>query len=169
MGSSADRNFRAAIITVSDRCSEGKRDDKTGQCLKELLEQEGFNVVYYTVIPDDLTTIINTLTYLCENHICDLILTNGGTGVSPRDVTPEATKEVVEKEIPGMAEAMRMESLKITPHAMISRAVAGIRGTTLIVNLPGSPKGAVENYRVISPALKHAIEKIQGDDTECTS
>ncbi len=161
--------FKVAIVTISDRCSTGEREDKTGARLRELLERDGFCVGTMVVIPDDVNMIASTLIKLCDEENFDLVLTNGGTGVSPRDVTPEATRKVIDKEIPGMAEAMRMESLKITPYAMISRSVAGIRGKSLIINLPGSPKGAEENYRVIQPALVHAMEKIQGDPSECAT
>ncbi len=159
--------FRVAVVTISDRCSVGEREDKTGARLKELLKEDGFSVGAVIIVPDDIDMIANTLMRLCDDENYDLVLTNGGTGVSPRDVTPEATRKVIEREIPGMAEAMRMESLKITPYAMISRSVAGIRGKTLIINLPGSPKGAEENYRVVQPALIHAMEKIQGEPSEC--
>ncbi len=159
--------FRVAVVTISDRCSVGEREDKTGARLKELLKEDGFSVGAVVIVPDDIDMIANTLIRLCDDENYDLVLTNGGTGVSPRDVTPEATRKVIEREIPGMAEAMRMESLKITPYAMISRSVAGIRGKTLIINLPGSPKGAEENYRVVQPALIHAMEKIQGEPSEC--
>jgi len=159
--------MKAAIITVSDRCSAGLREDLTGARLRELLIEDGYEVLGIAIVPDEINRISRELIRWCDETGCDLVLTNGGTGVSPRDVTPEATKAVIEREIPGMAEAMRMESLKITPYAMISRAIAGIRGRTLIVNLPGSPRGAEENYNVIRRALVHAIEKIQGDPTEC--
>lgn len=161
--------WRAAIVTVSDRCSAGTREDLTGSKLREVLVQEGYDVVDVRVVPDEMDKIAEALRFLCDVLRCDLVVTNGGTGVSPRDVTPEATKQVIEREIPGMAEAMRHESLKKTPHAMLSRAVVGIRGSTLIVNLPGSPKGALENFMAIKAAIPHALEKIHGDPSDCAS
>lgn len=161
--------WRAAIVTVSDRCSAGTREDLTGSKLREVLVQEGYDVVDVRVVPDEMDKIAEALRFLCDVLRCDLVVTNGGTGVSPRDVTPEATKQVIEREIPGMAEVMRHESLKKTPHAMLSRAVVGIRGSTLIVNLPGSPKGALENFMAIRTAIPHALEKIHGDPSDCAS
>jgi molybdopterin adenylyltransferase len=161
--------WRAAIVTVSDRCSAGTREDLTGSKLREVLVQEGYDVVDVRVVPDEMDKIAEALRFLCDVLRCDLVVTNGGTGVSPRDVTPEATKQVIEREIPGMAEAMRHESLKKTPHAMLSRAVVGIRGSTLIVNLPGSPKGALENFMAIKAVIPHALEKIHGDPSDCAS
>jgi molybdenum cofactor synthesis domain-containing protein len=164
-----DTVWREAIVTVSDRCSAGTREDLTGSKLREVLVQEGYDVVDVRVVPDEMDKITEALRFLCDVLRCDLVVTNGGTGVSPRDVTPEATKQVIEREIPGMAEAMRHESLKKTPHAMLSRAVVGIRGSTLIVNLPGSPKGALENFMAIKAAIPHALEKIHGDPSDCAS
>lgn len=159
--------WKVAIVTVSDRCSLGIREDLTGANLKKLLMQEGYNVVDVRIVPDERDKIAKTLCELCDALGCDLIVTNGGTGVSPRDVTPEATKDVIEREVPGMAEVMRLESLKKTPHAMLSRAVVGIRGKSLIINLPGSPSGAVENFMAVKVAIPHALEKIHGDPSEC--
>ncbi len=159
--------WKTAIVTVSDRCFNGVREDETGRVLRSFLEKEGYEVVGVFIVPDEKEMIAEKLIELSDKLDCDLILTNGGTGVSPRDVTPEATKTVIEKEIPGIAEAMRMESLKITPHAMLSRAIAGIRGKTLIINLPGSPSGALENLVAIKKAIPHALEKIKGDPSEC--
>jgi molybdopterin adenylyltransferase len=126
-------------------------------------------IVSRQIIPDEMELIRQTLIEWSDGEKTDLILTTGGTGVSPRDVTPDATREVIEREIPGMAEAMRRQSMTVTPHAMISRAIVGIRGRTLIINLPGSPKGARENLNVLLPALTHAIEKIKGDQSECAA
>lgn len=159
--------WKAAVVTVSDRCSQGIREDVTGSKLVDMLKQEGYDVVDVRIVPDERDQIAKVLRELCDVSKCDLVVTNGGTGVSPRDVTPEATRDVIEREVPGMAEAMRAESLKKTPHAMLSRAVVGIRGETLIVNLPGSPKGAIENFEVIKHAIPHALEKIHGDPSEC--
>jgi molybdenum cofactor synthesis domain-containing protein len=128
----------------------------------------GMEIMGRRIIPDEREMIRRTLLEWCDGG-ADLIVTTGGTGVSPRDVTPDATLDVIDREIPGMAEAMRRQSAAVTPHAMISRAMAGIRGRTLIINLPGSPKGARENLAVLRPALGHAIEKIKGDESECAS
>jgi molybdopterin adenylyltransferase len=161
--------FRAAIITLSDKGSKGEREDESGMIIREMIMSIGASVSHYEVLPDEKPGIVEVLSRLSDSGTIDLILTTGGTGVSPRDVTPEATREVIERELPGMAEAMRAESLKKTPHAMISRAIAGIRKRTLIVNLPGSPRAVRENLAVILHALPHAIEKINGDPRECGS
>ncbi len=160
--------LRAAILTVSDRSAQGLRNDASGPKLIEMLQSLGIEVAWSAVVPDDEDAISKMLISWADDSGADLILTTGGTGLSPRDVTPEATMAVVERFVPGMAEAMRMASLRKTPHAMISRAVVGVRGTTLIINLPGSPKGAIENLEAVLPALEHAIAKIQGDPSECS-
>jgi molybdopterin adenylyltransferase len=159
--------IKTAIVTISDKGSTGERVDESGSVIREMIEAMDASVSAYTVIPDEQELIATTLINLSEKGDIDLILTTGGTGVAPRDVTPEATLQVISREVPGMAEAMRSASLKKTPHAMISRAVAGIRKNTLIVNLPGSPRAVRENLSVILPALPHAIGKIQGDPGEC--
>jgi molybdopterin adenylyltransferase len=161
--------FRAVIITVSDRGACGKRADTSGPEIARMLEAAGMEIIGRRMIPDEKGMIRQMLLEWCDRGDADLILTTGGTGVSPRDVTPDATRMVIDREIPGMAEAMRRQSAAVTPHAMISRALAGIRGRTLIINLPGSPKGARENLSVLIPALTHAIEKIKGDESECAS
>lgn len=161
--------IKTAIVTVSDKGSAGERVDESGSVIREMIEEMDASVSAYTVIPDEQELIATTLINLSEQGEIDLILTTGGTGVAPRDVTPEATLQVISREIPGMAEAMRSASLKKTPHAMISRAVAGVRKNTLIVNLPGSPRAVRENLSVILPALPHAIAKIKGDPGECGS
>jgi len=161
--------FTAGIITVSDKGSQGKREDLSGPAIAEILVSAAIEVKQTLIIPDEKDQIREAIINFADVEKLDLILTTGGTGVSPRDLTPDATLKVIDKEVPGMAEAMRHQSMLITPHAMISRAVAGIRGRSLIINLPGSPKGAKENLNVILPALKHAIEKIKGDDSECGS
>jgi len=165
----SDMGFRAVIITVSDRGARGEREDGSGPEIARMLEAAGLEIIGRRIIPDEKEMIRQMLLEWCDGGDADLILTTGGTGVSPRDVTPDATREVIDREIPGMAEAMRRQSAAVTPHAMISRALAGIRGRTLIINLPGSPKGARENLSVLLPALTHAIEKIKGDESECAS
>ncbi len=161
--------IRTAIITLSDKGSVGERVDESGRVLRDLMTGAGASVDHYEVLPDDQERIISVLTRLADSGAIDLILTTGGTGVAPRDVTPEATRAVLDRELPGMAEAMRAESLKKTPHAMISRAIAGIRKQTLIVNLPGSPRAVRENLAVILPALPHTVAKIKGDPSDCGS
>jgi molybdenum cofactor synthesis domain-containing protein len=161
--------IRAAVITVSDKGFSGEREDMSGREVVHMLSTIGAEAVFMKIIPDEKDMIKEILLDCSDNKNLELIITTGGTGVSPRDVTPDATLEVIEREVPGMAEAMRRESVSITPHAMISRAVVGIRGCSLIVNLPGSPRGVRENLSVILPALVHAIEKIRGDDAECAS
>lgn len=151
-------NLRIGILTVSDRSSTGERSDLSGPAIKDVIEARGWQVVRVEIVPDDLQVIKDNLISWAGAGEMDLILTSGGTGFSPRDVTPEATLQVIEREAPGLAEAMRAESLKITPHAMTSRARAGLRGQTLIVNLPGSPRAAVENLNVILPVLEHAVD-----------
>lgn len=159
--------FNAGIITVSDKGSQGKRQDLSGPAIAEMLAGAGIEIKQTLIIPDEVEQIQKTIIQFADVEKLDVILTTGGTGVSPRDLTPDATLKVLDKEVPGMAEAMRLASMKITPHAMISRAVAGIRGRCLIINLPGSPKGAKENLAAVLPALQHAIEKIKGDDHDC--
>ncbi|WP_129126236.1 molybdopterin adenylyltransferase [Geomonas oryzae] len=159
--------MKAAILTLSDRCSTGERADGSGPALKSWLEERGVSVTCTEVIPDEAPLISEKLIEWSDSGAYDLILTTGGTGVSPRDVTPEATERVVDRLLPGFGEVMRMESLKKTPHAIISRAVAGIRKNTLIINLPGSPKGATENIGFVWTAVPHAIAKLQGDPEEC--
>lgn len=153
--------IRVGILTISDRSARGERKDASGPALVEAANAQGWEVVRQAVVPDDLMRIRDELAYWADRGDVDLILTTGGTGFSPRDVTPEATRAVVERHAPGLAEAMRTASLKVTPHAMLSRAVAGIRERTLIVNLPGSPKGAVENLAVILPVLPHAVQLLR--------
>ena len=159
--------YSVAIITISDKGARGEREDLSGPAIKELLTPLPSQVQFYRVIPDETEAISDTLKDCSDKLNCDLIITTGGTGVGLRDVTPEATRAVIEKEIPGMAEVMRMESLKKTPHAMISRAVVGTRRHSLIINLPGSPKAVKENLKVLLPALSHALDKIKGDDSDC--
>jgi len=159
-------DYRIGILTLSDKGANGKREDKSGPLLEELVTEWG-HVARYQVIADDLGTIVTLLTSWVDDLNLDLILTTGGTGLSPRDVTPQATAAVVDYQIPGMAEAMRASSIKITPRAMLSRALVGVRQQTLIINLPGSPKAAKENFAVLQPVLSHAMEKLKGDPTDC--
>jgi molybdopterin adenylyltransferase len=160
---------QAAVLTISDRGFRGEREDKSGPAVREILAQAGFSIACLKVLPDDQGLIEEQLRHLADQSRLDLVVTTGGTGVSPQDVTPDATLAVIDRQVPGMGEVMRAASLAKTPHAMLSRAVAGIRGKTLIVNLPGSVKGAIENLKVVLPALQHALEKIQGDPSECGS
>lgn len=160
--------YRAAIITVSDKGSRGERVDGSGPALRDMLEKT-FEVTGITIVPDEAPIIAETIKNLIDIHGADLVVTTGGTGVSVRDVTPEATKTVIDRDLPGFAEVMRMESYKITPHSIISRAIAGIRGQSIVVNLPGSPKAAVECLGFVLRAIPHALSKIQGDSTDCAS
>jgi len=155
------------ILTISDSSYRGEREDLSGPLLREMVvEHLGAKVELEVVVPDEFDIIRGTLMVWCDEVSLDLIITTGGTGFGPRDVTPEATKEVIEREAPGLAEAMRARGLQITPHAILSRAVAGIRGHTLIVNLPGSPKAVCEDLEAILPALPHGIELLQGGKGE---
>jgi len=155
--------IRFGILTLSDRSSRGERADSSGPALANLIQAEGWSVIKQALLPDEESAIREILTNWADMGELDVILTTGGTGFSPRDVTPEATRAIIERETPGLAEAMRAASLKVTPHAMLSRIVTGIRKKTLIINLPGSPKGAVENLQVVIPVLPHAIQLLQED------
>jgi len=160
--------FNAAILTISDRGSRGERQDLSGPALKEKLVKTGdFTVLREQIVSDEPAEIEVVLKQWSDKDQIDLILTTGGTGFSPRDLAPEATTAVIERPAPGFAEAMRAESMKITPHAMISRAVSGIRKSTLIINFPGSPKAARECLEIVLPALSHALQKLAGDPSDC--
>jgi molybdopterin adenylyltransferase len=157
----------AAVLTISDKGAAGQREDESGALVADMLAKAGYAVEKQDVVPDDEQKIAKCLIDWVDREGIRLIVTTGGTGVSPTDVTPEAMLKVIEFQIPGMAEAMRAESMKKTPHAMLSRAMAGVRKTSLIVNLPGSPAGAKENLTAVLPALSHGLAKIGGDPTEC--
>jgi molybdopterin adenylyltransferase len=163
------KGFPTGVLTISDKGSQGKRVDESGKTAVSLLQGAGFSVVQTKIVPDDREQITRTLIEWAEKDCLSLVVTSGGTGLSPSDVTPQAMKEVIDFEVPGMAEAMRAESLKKTPHAMISRAMAGVRKRCLIINLPGSPGGVKDNLSVVLPALKHALEKLAGDPTDCAT
>lgn len=155
--------IKFGIITVSDRSSRGERLDASGPLLAEAIRTHGWSVVRTVIIPDDFDQIKNSLVSWADSTQLDIILTTGGTGFAPRDITPEATLAVVDRLVPGIPEAMREESLKITPHAMLSRMATGIRKRTLIVNLPGSPKASLENFEVVCPVLEHAVQLLRED------
>lgn len=159
--------MRAAILTLSDKGSRGERVDESGPALAAWLAERGVRTVHAHVIADEFEQIVEVLTDWADRDIADLILTTGGTGVSPRDVTPEATTQICSRMIPGLGELMRMKSMEITPMAALSRAVAGIRNQSLIINLPGSPKGALENLGAIWSTIDHAVEKIRGGQDDC--
>ena len=156
-------SLRVGILTVSDRSARGERPDATGPALQQAILAQGWQVVRQDILPDELPLLREALAAWADSGQMDLILTAGGTGFSPRDVTPEATQAVIQRMAPGLAEAMRAASLAITPHAMLSRAVAGIRGQALIINLPGSPAAAVENLQVMLPVLPHAVQLLRSD------
>jgi molybdopterin adenylyltransferase len=155
--------LRFAVLTISDRSARGERQDSSGPALVDLIKSQGWTVTRTEILPDDLNILRESLTILVDRGEVDIILTTGGTGFAPRDVTPEATRAVIEREAPGLVEAMRSASAAKSPHAMLSRAVAGIRGKVLIINLPGSPKAAVENLQVVLPALDHAVQLLKDD------
>jgi molybdopterin adenylyltransferase len=157
-----------AILTISDKGSRGQRQDKSGEVIRAALAQIESNIVKYEVVPDERDIIAGKLTEWADGGGVDVILTSGGTGLAPRDVTPEATLQVIDKNVPGFAEAMRVKSLEKTPMAVLSRAVSGLRGQCLIINLPGSPKAVQECLEVVLPAIPHAVEIIKGEVTEHT-
>lgn len=159
--------WRAAVLTISDKGAAGAREDRSGPAVCALAEQHGYHVVHTQIIPDEFDAIAQALRALCDEDRADLILTTGGTGFAPRDVTPEATESVLIRRAPGIAEAMRAGSLAITPRAMLSRATAGIRARALVVNLPGSPKGAAENLGFVIDALGHGIALLKSAEGEC--
>ncbi len=155
--------LRFGVLTVSDRSSRGERPDASGPALVEQIRRQGGEVVLQSIVPDDRKILQETLAAWSDREPVDVILTTGGTGFAPRDVTPEATRQVIEREAPGLAEAMRLDGRLHSPHAMLSRAVAGIRGRVIIINLPGSPKAAVEGLDVVLPVLEHAVQLLKED------
>jgi len=156
-------SLRFAVLTVSDRSAHGERPDASGPALIEMIKRQGWALIRQSVVPDDFNILRELLESWSDRDDVDVILTSGGTGFSPRDVTPEATLAVIERDAPGLAEAMRTASAAKSPHAMLSRAVTGIRGKVLIINLPGSPKAAVENFEVVIPTLEHAVKLLRED------
>ena len=169
IGTSGSRPMRAAVVTASDKASAGLREDASGPLLVQLLMELGVNVLPAYVVPDEQAQMEALLSSLADGGELDLILTTGGTGLAPRDHTPEATLAVADKLVPGIAEAMRAASLSVTPHAMLSRAVAAVRKKTLIINMPGSPKACREHFAVVAPALDHAVETLRGEAYECAA
>lgn len=160
--------YRAAIITVSDKGSAGLRVDGSGPALRDVLSKT-FEVTGITIVPDEAPIIADTIREMIDARGIDLVVTTGGTGVGKRDVTPEATRSVIDKDLPGFSEAMRMGSYKITPHGIISRAVCGIRAESIIINLPGSPKAATECLSFVLDAIPHALSKVKGDQNDCAA
>ena len=158
--------IRAAVVTVSDKGYAGEREDTSGPLLAGLLRELGVEVVAQTVVPDEPAQIREALSHLADDLELDLVMTTGGTGFTPRDRTPEATRAVIERETPGLAEALRMEGYRRTPLAVLSRGIAGLRGKTIIINLPGSPKAVREGMEVLAPILPHAVKMARGVDTE---
>ena len=155
--------LRVAVLTVSDRTARRERPDASGPALVELIKAQGWQVIRQDVLPDDVKILRETMSAWADRGDVDIILTTGGTGFAPRDITPEATRSVIDREAPGLAEAMRIASAAKSKHAMLSRAIAGLRGKALIINLPGSPRGAVENLQTILPALEHAVQLLHDD------
>lgn len=160
---------RAAIITASDSGSRGEREDLSGPAIREILEREGYQVTAMELLPDDRAMLAGKMREIADSGKADLILTTGGTGFSQRDVTPEATEDIIERRVPGIPEAMRAYSMTITKRAMLSRATAGIRGTTLIINLPGSPKAVRESLEYIIGALEHGLGILTGEASDCAA
>lgn len=163
----AEEKWKAAVVTLSDKGAAGEREDKSGPLICQMLEERGYEVIKTVLLPDEQRKIEECLCSLCDEEKADLVLTTGGTGFSPRDCTPEATMAVAEKNAPGIAEAMRLASLQVTPRAMLSRGVSVIRGRTLIINLPGSPKAVRENLEAVLPSLDHGLGILAGRDGEC--
>lgn len=159
--------YKVGIITASDKGASHEREDLSGQLIKEIVEEFGYSVASYKVLPDEKELLSEEMIRLCDKDLVDLILTTGGTGLSPRDYTPEATLAVAHRLVPGIAEAMRLNSLQFTKRAMLSRGVSVVRGSTLIINLPGSPKAVKENLDYIMPELLHALDILSASASEC--
>jgi molybdopterin adenylyltransferase len=159
--------YTAGVLTVSDSAARGNRRDESGPVIRHMLQQHGYNVLLHKTVPDEVQDVRDILIKWIDNNSLDVIITTGGTGLSPRDITPEATKSIIERDVPGIAEAVRIRGLDSTPRAMLSRGVAGVQGKALIINLPGSPSAVVQAMEVILPVLKHALDKIKGDPTPC--
>jgi molybdopterin adenylyltransferase len=164
-----ETNFRAGVLTISDKGSQGKREDLSGETAVQLLEGDGYSVIQRKIVPDLREKIMETLIEWSDREGLSLIVTTGGTGLSPSDVTPQAMMEVIDFPVPGIPEAMRAASLRKTPHAMLSRAMAGVRGRSLIINLPGSPGGVRDNLSEVLPALRHGLSKLCGDTSDCAA
>lgn len=162
-----EHRWKAAVVTLSDKGYAGEREDRSGPLICDMLASAGFDVREKKLLPDEKKEIKNCLVQLCDEKSIDIIFTTGGTGFAPRDCTPEATMEIADRNAPGIAEAMRMASLQITPRAMLSRGVSVIRGRTLIINLPGSPKAVKENLEAVIPSLDHGLAILTGRDGEC--
>ena len=158
--------FNIAIVTLSDTGFKGNREDKSGEEIKKLIKSLG-KVVFYEILPDELDIISERLAYICDNNIADLIITTGGTGFTERDITPEATKRIIEREVPGISEYIRLKGTEKSPNAILSRGISGIRQKTLIINLPGSVKAVGESLEFILPVIPHALEKLKGDTRPC--
>jgi len=163
----SEETYKAGVLTISDKGAKGEREDRSGDAAKALLEESGLTVEKRDVCPDELERVSETLSAWCDLHRLDLIVTTGGTGFAERDITPEATLKVVRKNAPGLSEAMRQKGLEKTPRAMLSRGVSGIRGKTLIINLPGSEKGVRESLETVLPVLRHGLEILTGRGGEC--
>jgi molybdopterin adenylyltransferase len=161
------KNYTCAVLTTSDKGSRGEREDTSGPALMEILAARGFTVAAHELVPDRIEDIQRVLLAWIDDRQIDLVVTTGGTGLAPSDVTPEATRPLLEREIPGMAEAMRAASFTKTPHAVMARGLTGSRGQSLIINLPGSRRAALENIEVLLPALPHALDKIKGSTEDC--
>ena len=161
--------YRAAVICASDRCFQGLRKDVSSPIIAEMLTGQGYEITATVMLPDEYEALRKAMVRIADDGSADLIVTTGGTGLAPRDVTPEATAAVIDRAVPGIPEAMRAESMKITPHGMLSRGIAGIRKRTLIINLPGSPKAVKENLSCILPALDHALLMLTGGTQDCAA
>ncbi len=162
-----EERIRAAVLTISTRSSAGEREDTSGPAIRGLAEREQWEVVYYNVVPDKKDVIASELAKICDEGAADVVFTLGGTGLAPSDVTPEATEMVIEQPVPGISETIRMNSLKKTNRAMLSRGVSGVRGNTLIINMPGSENAVKESFEIVQPVIGHAVELIKGKVKDC--